>query len=75
MKGENEMEKQARKYVVYWVGGEKDGETLREFDTELKAIEFAKEYRKEHEDEFDPTWGGTGIVRMDDHGNEESIEW
>lgn len=55
------------KYTVYWVAGERDGETLGEFETENEAIKFARAFYDEHEDEFDPCCGGAGIA--DPEGN------
>lgn len=52
-------------YVVYWTGGERDGETLGEFDSEAEAIKFAREFQKQHEAEFDPSCGGVGIADPD----------
>ena len=50
-----------KKYIVYWVGGGRDGETLGEFEHAPDAISFARKFRSEHEEEFDPAWGGVGI--------------
>lgn len=58
-------------YTVFYVGGERDGETLYVTESEIEAIAFARKYSKEHEDEFNPVWGGVGIV--DKEGN--PIEW
>ena len=54
--------------TVFWVGGERDGETLKVFTNENDAINFAREFYDNHEKEFDPVCGGVGIV--DDEGNE-----
>lgn len=48
-------------YTVYWIGGDRDGETLAEFDDENDAIRFACRFHDDHEDEFDPVCGGVGI--------------
>lgn len=58
-------------YTVIWVAGKRDGETLKEFDDRSDAIQFANEYYKDHEEEFDPVYGGVSIIDKD--GN--SIEW
>lgn len=49
-------------YTVYWTGGENDGKTIAGFDSEAEAIKFAKDFYKQHEDEFDPVCGGVGIA-------------
>lgn len=56
-----------KKYIVFFVGEPKDGETLATFEHELDAIEFARKYWQEHEQDFDPTWGGVSIT--DPEGN------
>lgn len=48
-------------YEVVWVAGEHDGETIASFETEADAIQFAKKFMKEHEEEFDPVCGGVAI--------------
>jgi len=58
-------------YTVYWVAGERDGETLAEFSIEAEAIMFAKKFYEEHEGEFDPCCGGVGIE--DERGR--IVEW
>ena len=52
-------------YIVHWVGGARDGETLAEFDDEYEAIKFARKFSEEHEEEFDPFCGGVGINNPD----------
>lgn len=59
-------------YTVYWVAGDRDGETLGEFETEAEAIKFAREFEKEHKDEFDPSCGGVGIADPD---GGEVVDW
>ena len=56
------LEEKESRYTVYWTGGERDGETIGEFDTEGEAIKFANDFYKQHEDEFDPVCGGVGIT-------------
>lgn len=58
-------------YTVYWIAGERDGETLAEFASEAEAIMFAKKFIEEHEDEFDAFCGGVGIE--DERGG--VLEW
>ena len=58
-------------YTVFWIGGEKDGETIATFETERAAVNFAKAYQDEHEADFDPCWGGVGIANKD----RDYIEW
>lgn len=65
------LEEKEKYYTVFWVAGERDGETLGEFDTEQEAIKFAEEFLKQHEEEFDDLWGGVGITDPDG----EEIEW
>ena len=52
-------------YTVYWIGnetGRKDGEIIKEFTSEAKAIAFARKTLKECGDEFDGcAFGGIGI--------------
>lgn len=52
-------------FEVYWIGGEKDGQTVGRFETEREAIKFANAFWKDHEEEFDPVCGGVGIVDPD----------
>lgn len=59
------------KYIVYWVGGKKDGEEIATFETEREAIAFAEDFQREHEDEFHPTWGG--VMIQDEAGN--AVDW
>ena len=58
-------------YEVFWVGGDRDGQTLGEFEEKIDAIRFAKAFEKEHEGEFDELCGGVSIVGPDGH----CIEW
>ena len=62
---------EVEEYTVFWIGGEKDGQTIATFATEREAVEFAKQFRNEHEAEFNPVWGGVGIT--DQEGSE--ITW
>ena len=48
-------------YVVALVGGDRDGETLAEFDDEADAIRYAQAYYAKHDGEFDPVCGGVGV--------------
>ena len=59
------------KYTVFWVGGKRDGEVLRYFGDLKKAMDFAWKFWNEHEEEFDPVWGGVTI--LDESGN--VVEW
>ena len=64
------------KYEVFWVAGERDGEVLKTFDnidaiSSLQAIDFAEEFLREHEEEFDPWCGGVAII--DENG--KALEW
>lgn len=65
------LEEKEKCYTVFWVAGERDGETLGEFDTEQETIKFAEEFQKQREGEFDNLWGGVGIADPDG----EEIEW
>lgn len=56
-----------KRYVVYWVGGIRDGETLLTCDDERRAVNFAERFSTEHEKEFDPLCGGVSVE--DDSGN------
>lgn len=58
-------------YEVYWIGGERDGQTVGKFETESEAVSFAKKFSAEHENEFDECWGGVGIVDPDNN----PVEW
>ncbi len=60
-------------YAVFWVAGARDGEVLDEFDDIREAITFAEQFRKEHENEFDPTCGGVAI--SDESKPDGLIEW
>lgn len=64
---------EAERYEVFWVGGDRDGETLFEADNEADAINKALELSQEHEDEFDPAYGGIAIV--DRLTNREVVDW
>ncbi len=52
-------------YTVYWAGnetGRKDGETIKEFNTEAEAIAFARQTLKDCGDEFENcVYSGIGI--------------
>lgn len=52
-------------YRVIWVGGDRDGEEVGRFDRRKDADDFADEFGAEHEDEFNPTWGGLMILNID----------
>ena len=60
-----------KEYTVFWVGGEKDGQTLYETNDLDDAIRFANQFTIDHEEEFDPCCGGVGIV----DGKGKTIEW
>jgi hypothetical protein len=60
-----------RQYKVYWIGGDRDGELVGIFEDEWDAQKFAKAFHEEHQDEFDPTWGGVGITGP----KGEDVEW
>lgn len=57
-----EDERNNPSYTVHIVGGEHDGKEIGVFDDEAKAINFARQYETEHEEEFDPVCGGVAIV-------------
>lgn len=59
-------------YMVYWTGGERDGEELAHFDSEWEAIQFARKFEAEHADEFEPDCGGVGIV---DQNGDTVYDW
>lgn len=59
------------KYVVFWVAGDRDGEILGTTLTEGEAITMARKLYELHEEEFDPKWGGIGIVAPDG----SDVEW
>ena len=59
------------RYTVFWVGGDKDGEGLCYFGDLMDAMNFARNFEKEHEEEFDPVCGGVAIA--DESGN--LVEW
>lgn len=61
------------RYIVYWVGGARDGEMLGAFDDVGAAINFASEFEKNHESEFDALCGGVGISDTENENN--IIEW
>ena len=60
-----------KRYSIYWVGGDRDGELLGTTLTEGEAITMAKELEESHKDEFHPTWGGIAIVAPDG----SYVEW
>lgn len=55
------------KYIVFWVAGKRDGETLATFGNESEAIKFANDFFIKHENAFDPVCGGVAIA--DEKGN------
>ena len=61
------------KYIVFWVGGNRDGEILKTFDMLNDAIKFADSFWKDHESEFDPMSGGVGI--NDVFNPDNIVEW
>lgn len=61
------------RYTVFWIGGERDGETLFEYNDLDDAIASTNEFYTEHETEFDPVCGGVGIC--DNEQPEAWIEW
>ena len=65
------MKKQVT-YEVFWVGGKRDGEVLKTFDDEWDAIQFARAFMEDHEEEFEPCYGGVSINASDGH---EVIDW
>lgn len=70
MREEYEKDLGRGKWVVYWVGGKRDGEILATFDTgeknpDFRAEKFAEKFYEEHKDEFDPVCGGVGIMEPD----------
>lgn len=69
------MKKELKKVVVFWVGGERDGEILKEFDNNGDAIGFAVDFEKAHETEFDPLCGGVGIEDEYTDGTRDFVEW
>lgn len=54
-------------YCVIWVAGERDGELLGCFEKRNLAIDFAYNFLKKHEEEFDLICGGVAII--DEDGN------
>lgn len=58
-------------YEVFWVAGDRDGETLGTFEDEYDAIKFACKFWDEHEEEFDPVCGGVAINASDG----EEVNW
>lgn len=62
-----------KEYIVFWVGGARDGETLKTFDNLNDAIKFADSFWKTHESEFHPVWGGVAINNK--NNPDEIIEW
>lgn len=65
------MEKVIDGYTVFFVGGERDGEILGNFETFREAELFASIKQEEHKNEFDPVCGGIGITDPAD----ELVEW
>lgn len=59
-------------YAVYLVGGERDGEELAKFGSETEAVDFARQYSRDHEADFDPVCGG---VAIEDPYGETVIDW
>ena len=53
------------KYIVYLVGGDRDGETIGTFDNERDAVLFAQDFCKEND-------SALGIV---DENNNVVIDW
>lgn len=49
------------RYTIFWIAGERDGETLYETDDYAKAMNKVYEFGKKYIDEFDPVCGGIGI--------------
>lgn len=60
-------------FDVIWVAGERDGELLSTFDFVHEAQDFAVEYYRKHEQEFDLLCGGVAII--DTESGEEIIDW
>lgn len=60
-------------YRVYWVAGEKDGQEIARFEHEIDSIEFARQFSKDHEKEFDPVCGGVMIVN--EETGKELMDW
>lgn len=62
------------KYTVFWVGGPRDGEILKETsggpEAFAEAVNFATEFSKQHEKEF---LSNGGICIVDQDGKD--IEW
>lgn len=50
------------KYIVYWIGGKRDGEVLAEFFTEAEAVNYAKTFYNDYIDQFQPGIGGVGVL-------------
>ena len=62
-----------KKYRVYWVAGERDGQGIARFEHEIDSIEFARQFLKDHESEFDPVCGGVMIIN--EETGEELFDW
>lgn len=50
------------KYIVYWIGGKRDGEVLAEFSSEAEAVNYAKTFYNDNIEQFHPVWGGVGVL-------------
>ena len=61
-----------KKYSIFWVAGERDGEILFQTDDKADAINKAYELSEKYEEEFDPLCGGIAIF---DEEKGEIIEW
>ena len=66
------FEDEKKTYTVFYIGGERDGETLFTTDNENEAIKYARKFYDEHENEFDSVCGGVGIV---DEKGKDVIDW
>lgn len=54
-------------FTVFYVGKSKtgqfkDGETLKEFDTERDAVEYAQYFTDTHDNEFNDVCGGVCVA-------------
>ena len=58
-------------YVVIWVAGDRDGEIMGATLTEGEAITMAKKLYDTYQDDFDPKYGGIGIIAPDG----SDVEW
>lgn len=59
-------------FDVIWVAGERDGELLGSFDKKSDAVNFAYEFERKHEQEFDLICGGVAIIDLD---TDTVLEW